>query len=53
MTTAQLRNAAINLPAQAEVLIRLPDGQIVRIVGYTTEKATIVLETVLPEDEQK
>lgn len=45
MNAAEVRSATVGVMAQAEVVVRLPDGQIARIIGYTNERGVIVLET--------
>lgn len=50
VNAAEIRSATVGVMAQAQVVVRLPDGQIAEVVGYTKERGVVVLETVLPED---
>lgn len=56
MTAAQLRNATVGntkyvVPASAEVIVHLPDGSYSEIVGYSTDKGRLILETVKEDSE--
>ena len=54
MTAAQLRSLLIKpIVQKAVVYVRLPDGQFAEVVGYCSTEGKLILETVLPEDEQK
>lgn len=52
MNAAQVRSITVLVPANCPFLVRLPDGTVGEIVGYTSERNVVVLETVLPEDEK-
>lgn len=57
MTAAQLRNITTGsrkpIAANAEVYVRLPDGQFAEVVGYSSKDGKLILELVIDGDVEK
>lgn len=50
MTAAQVRSATIVMPSEAEVLVRLPDGELVPILRRSIQGKWLILETNAIDD---